>query len=95
MNKTLGPTIRMRYGRSTRRQLKIGFVPDEDYTGLSLRGGGRGFSPATTNVAPGCFQRKMEKKIERKEIPRCLILRLLFVFAWQLEILVTTLIMGT
>ena len=62
MNKTLGPTIRMRYGRSTRRQLKIGFVPDEDYTGLSLRGGDRGFSPATMNVVPGCFQRKMEEK---------------------------------
>ena len=95
MNKTLGPTIRMRYGRSTRRQLKIGFVPDEDYTGLSLRGGGRGFFPATTNVAPRLLSKENGKKIERKEIPSCLILRLLFVFAWQLEILVTTLIMGT
>ena len=60
--------------------------------GLSLRGGGQGFSPATMNVAPGYFQRKINgRKIERKEIPSCLILRLLFVFAWQLEILVTTL----
>ena len=63
-------------------------------TGLSLRGGGRGpgaggrgFPPAIMNVFPGYFQRK----IEPKEIPSCLIPRLLVVFTRQLEILVTTL----
>ena len=38
-------------------------------SGLSLRGGGRGFPPATVNVAPGYFHRK----IEPKEIPSCVI----------------------
>ena len=31
-------------------------------TGLSLRAGGWGFSPATKRVAPGHFHRKMEEK---------------------------------
>ena len=31
-------------------------------TGLSLRGGGRGFPPATKNVAPAYFHRKIEEK---------------------------------
>ena len=30
--------------------------------GLSLRGGGWGFPPATMNVAPGYFDRKSEEK---------------------------------
>ena len=30
--------------------------------GLSLRGGGRGFPPATKNVAPAYFHRKIEEK---------------------------------
>ena len=55
--------------------------------GLSLRAGGRGFSPATKRVAPGYFY----WKIEPKEIPSRLIPRLLVVFTRQLEILVTTL----
>ena len=60
-------------------------------SGLSLRAGGRGFSPATKRVAPGYFY----WKIEPKEIPSRLIPRLLVVFTRQLEILVTTLpIMG-
>ena len=59
--------------------------------GLSLRGGGRGFSPATKNVPPGYFYRKVEKKIEPKQIPNCLIPCLLVVFTRQIEILVTTL----
>ena len=58
-------------------------------TRLSLRGRGRGFPPATMNVFPAYFQRKM-KKIEPKEIPSCLIPCLLVVFTRQLEILVTT-----
>ena len=31
-------------------------------TGLSLRAGGRGFSPATKRVAPAYFYRKIEEK---------------------------------
>ena len=31
-------------------------------SGLSLRAGGRGFSPATTRVAPGYFYWKIEEK---------------------------------
>ena len=58
---------------------------------LSLRAGGRGFSPATKRVAPGYFYWKIEEKIEPKEIPSRLIPRLLVVFTRQLEILVTTL----
>ena len=60
-------------------------------TGLSLRAGGRGFSPATKRVVPGFFYWKIEEKIEPKEIPSCWIPRLLVVFNQQLEILVTTL----
>ena len=58
------------------------------FTGLSLKGGGWGFPLATMNVAPSYFHRE----IESKEIPSCLIDRLLVVFARQLEILVTALI---
>ena len=69
-------------------------------TGLSLRGRGWGFPPATMNVAPKCSQRKIEekeiktrrKRIEPKETPSCLILCLLVVFTQQLEILVTALL---
>ena len=50
-----------------------------------------GFPPPTTNVGPGYFHRKIEKKIEPKEIPSSLIPRLVVVSSWQLEILVTTL----
>ena len=50
-----------------------------------------GFPPLTTNVGPGYFRRKIEKKIEPKEIPSSLIPRLVVVSSWQLEILVTTL----
>ena len=61
------------------------------FSGLSLRAGGGGFSPATKRVAPGYFYRKNRRKIEPKEIPSHLIPRLLVVFTRQLEILVTTL----
>ena len=48
-------------------------------SGLSLKGGGRGFPPATMNVAlpPGYFQWKKN-----------------VVFIWQLEILVTILLVN-
>ena len=49
---------------------------------LSLRAGDRGFPPASMNITPGYFHRK----IEAKEIPNCLIPRPLVVFTWQLEI---------
>ena len=61
------------------------------FAGLSLRGGGRGFSQATTNLAPGYFHRKIEEKQDQKKSLAGLIPRLLVVFTWQLEILVTTL----
>ena len=57
-------------------------------TGLSLRGGGWGFSPATN--LPRLLLKENKRKMEPKEIPSCLIPRLLVVFTWQLEILVTT-----
>ena len=54
--------------------------------GLSLRGGGQGFPPATMNVAPGYFHRKIEEeKKEPKEIRSCLIPRVLVVFTRQLK----------
>ena len=57
-----------------------------------LRGGGWGFLPATINVAPGFFHRKLEKKKRsKKELSSRFILCLLVVFTWQLEILVTSL----
>ena len=62
-----------------------------EYTGLSLRARGRGFSPATKRVAPGYFYWKIEK-IEPKEIPGRLIPRLFVVFTGQLEISVKTLV---
>ena len=58
-------------------------------TGLSLRGGGWGFLPATENVAPWLLSLENRGKIEPKEIPSCLTPRLLVVFTRQLEILVT------
>ena len=36
------------------------------YAGLSLRAGGRGFSPAIMNISPGYFH----SKIEPKELPQ-------------------------
>ena len=40
------------------------FVENKDFfiTGLSLRAGGRGFSPATKRVAPSYFYWKIEEK---------------------------------
>ena len=42
-------------------------MPEEDYTGLSLRGGGRGFSLATMNVAPATFKGKWKKNRKQKK----------------------------
>ena len=60
-------------------------------TGLSLRAGGRGFSPATKESGPRLLLLENRRKIDPKEIPSPLIPRLLVVFTRQLEILVTTL----
>ena len=58
-------------------------------TGLSLRGGGGGGA----GIFPGPFLRKIEEKIEEKEIPGCFIPRLLVehIFTRQLKTLVTSL----
>ena len=60
-------------------------------SGLSLRAGGRGFSPGYYECGPRLLLPQNRRKIEPKEIPSCLIPRLLAVFTRQLEILVTTL----
>ena len=52
---------------------------------------GPGIFPGYYEHGPRLLSNENGRKIERKEIPSCLIPRLLFVFAWQLEILVTTL----
>ena len=48
------------------RELNSSFTKENTFQqpgpGLSLRGGGRGFPPATKNVAPGHFHRKIEEK---------------------------------
>ena len=66
-------------------------VPWLGLAGLSLRAGGRGFSPATYECGPRLLLLENRRKLEPKETPRCLIPRLLFVFIRQLEILATTL----
>ena len=37
------------------------------FAGLSLSGGGRGFSPVAMNVAPGYFHGKTEEKWDQKK----------------------------
>ena len=50
--------------------------------GLSLKSGGRGSPPATMNVAPRLLSFENKRKTEPKEIPSCLIPRLIVVFTW-------------
>ena len=52
-------------------------------SGLPLRDGGRGFSPATMSMSPACLA-----KIKPKELPFCSIPRLLIAYTLQLAILV-------
>ena len=52
---------------------------------------GPGISPSYYERLPWLLSKENKRKIEPKEIPSCLIPRLLVVFTWQLEILVTTL----
>ena len=42
-------------------------VKGTDTTGLSLRAGGRGFSPASKRVAPGYFHWKIQQKEKQKK----------------------------
>ena len=57
-----------------------------------IKSRGAGDLPRLLWVWPRLFLWENKRKIEPKEIPSCLIARLLIVFARQLEILVTTLI---
>ena len=52
---------------------------------------GPGISPSCYECGPQLLLLENRRKVEPKEIPRCLIPRLLVVFTWQLEILVATL----
>ena len=62
------------------------------YPGLSLRGGGQGFPPATYyKCDPRLLLLENRRKIEPKVAPSCLIPHLLVVFTQQLGILVTIL----
>ena len=52
---------------------------------------GLGISPGYYERGPWLLSKENRRKMEPKEIPSCLIPRLLVVFTWQLKILVTTL----
>ena len=56
-----------------------------------IKSRGPGISPGYYECGPRLLLLENRRKIELKEIPCCLIPRLLVVFTWQLEILVTTL----
>ena len=56
-----------------------------------VKGRGPGISPGYYEHGPQPLSKENRRKIEPKEIPSCLIPRLLVVFTQQLEILVTTL----
>ena len=64
---------------------------DSVLVGLSLRAGRLGISSGYYECGPQQLSYKNRRKIESKEIPSRLILRLLVAFTRQLEILVTTL----
>ena len=59
--------------------------------GAVIKSRGPGISPGYYECGPRLLLLENRRKIEPKEIPCCLIPRLLIVFTWQLEILVTTL----
>ena len=56
-----------------------------------MKSRGPGISPGYYECGPWLLLLENRRKIEPKEIPCCLIPRLLVVFTWQLEILVTSL----
>ena len=57
-----------------------------------IKSRGLGISPGYCECGPRLLLLENRRKIELKEIPCCLIPRLLVVFTRQLEILVTTLL---
>ena len=54
-----------------------------------------GICPGYYKHGPWLLSKENRRKIEPKETPSCLIPCLLVVFTWQLEILVTTLVLST
>jgi len=56
-----------------------------------IKSRGTGIFPGYYECGPGLLLLENRRKLEPKETPRCLIPRLLVVFAQQLEILATTL----
>ena len=66
-------------------------LPKQDKCRAVIKRRGLGISPSYYERLPRLLSKENERKIEPKEIPSCLIPRLVVVFTWQLEILVTTL----
>ena len=60
-----------------------------------IKSRGPGISPGYYECGPRLFLMENKGKLEPKETPRSLIPRLLVVFTQQLEILTTTLVLGT
>ena len=59
-NKKLRPSFVLHVHHFEKGCTLHNFIPDQE--GLSLRGRGQGFPPATMNMAPGYFHRKIEEK---------------------------------
>ena len=66
-------------------------LPKQDKCRAVIERRGPGISPSYYERLPRLLSKENERKIEPKEIPSCLIPRLVVVFTRQLEILVTTL----
>ena len=66
-------------------------LPKQDKCRAVIKRRGPGISPSYYERLPRLLSKENERKIEPKEIPSCLIPRLVVVFTRQLEILVTTL----
>ena len=72
-------------------ELKIGLLAVITINRAVIKRRGPGISPGYYERFPQLLSEENKRKIEPKEIPSCLIPRLLVVFTQQLEILVTTL----
>ena len=72
-------------------ELKIGLLAVITINRAVIKRRGPGISPGYYERLPRLLSKENKRKIEPKEIPSCLIPRLLVVFTQQLEILVTTL----
>ena len=77
----------------THKTVNIILLLEMLFSGLSLRAGGPGILPGYQEKGPLLLLLENRRKIEPKEIPCRLIPRLLVVFTWELENLVTTLIL--